>query len=156
MKIKFVVLGKTHIPFVKEGEQIFKSRIKKYIPFQYEVLEVKKNHSTDTKLVKKLEAAAVLKITQPGDFVVLLDEKGKSMSSRKFSEWIQHKLNLSYKNIVFVVGGAFGFDDDLKKRADAKLSLSEMTYSHQMIRIIFLEQLYRAFTILRNEKYHND
>ena len=144
------------MPFVKEGVAMFSTRIKNYSSFEYEVIDIKKNKFKDPKGIKKWEAEALLHLLSPSDHVILLDENGKSFTSRKFSDWLQQKMNLSYKSVVFIVGGAFGFDESLKQRADALLSISDMTFSHQLIRVIFLEQLYRAFTILKNEKYHND
>ncbi len=144
------------MPFVRDGEQVFSTRIKNYSSFDYEVIDIKKNKFKDPKGVKKWEAEAILNVLSPSDHVILLDEKGKSFTSRNFSNWLQQKMNLSYKSVVFVIGGAFGFDESLKKRSDGLVSISDMTFSHQLIRVIFLEQLYRAFTIIKNEKYHND
>ena len=105
--------------------------------------------------LKKKESVEILKRIKPGDFVVLLDERGKKMSSEKFASFIQDKMNTSTRHLVFVIGGAFGFDDEVYQRANSKLSLSDMTFSHRMIRLLFTEQLYRAFTILRGEPYHH-
>lgn len=156
MKLELWCIGKTFFSFVKEGEQEFEKRINKYLPFANQVIEVKaKSKAPD--VIKNLEGEKILSLLKPTDFLWLLDEKGKSFSSRKFATQLQTKFNDSgYKRIVFLVGGAYGFSDEVYQRANGKLSLSEMTYSHQLIRLIFLEQLYRAFTILNNEPYHND
>jgi len=116
MKIKLIVVGKTNMPFVKEGASIFQKRIKNYASFEYQIVEPKKNKSNDSKVVKKIESEVILKYLNSKDHLILLDENGKTMNSRKFSEWLQHKMNLSLKSIVFVVGGAFGFDERLIKR----------------------------------------
>lgn len=105
---------------------------------------------------KEQEGRLILNALQTGDYVVLLDERGKELTSMQFSQFLQKKLQIPQKRIIFVTGGAFGFSDEVYKRADEKLSLSKMTFSHQMIRAVFTEQLYRAMTILRGEKYHHE
>jgi 23S rRNA (pseudouridine1915-N3)-methyltransferase len=157
MEIKLLLIGKTSMSFAGDGLQEFSKRISRYHKFSSEVLEISKKYKTAVaQVVKKEEANSILKKIVPSDFLVLLDENGKNHSSREFANWLQKQLNLSHKRIVFLVGGAFGFDEKIYARANYKLSLSKMTYSHQLIRVIFTEQLYRAFTIIRNEKYHND
>lgn len=156
MEFLFLLTGVTTDSFVKEGMDLYASRIKHYVNF--EIREIKPGKKGSKKLVKeqkKQEAAAIMKHLEKSDFLVLLDEHGKQYTSRRFADFIQKKMNAGYKRIVFLVGGAYGFDEALKNRADALLSLSEMTFPHQLIRIIFLEQLYRAYTILNNEPYHN-
>lgn len=156
MKIELWSVGKTFFSFVKEGEQEFEKRINKYLPFSNEVIEIKSKNKAPT-AIKEKEGEKILSLLKPGDFLWLLDEKGKRFSSRKFATQLQAKFNDSgNKRLIFLIGGAFGFSDAVYQRANAKLSLSEMTYSHQLIRLIFLEQLYRAFTILNHEPYHND
>jgi 23S rRNA (pseudouridine1915-N3)-methyltransferase len=105
---------------------------------------------------KSKEGDEILKHAAKADFVILLDEKGKSFRSKEFASFLQKQMNSGIKNLMFVVGGAFGFSDKVYEKADLKVSLSEMTFSHQMIRLLFTEQLYRAFTILKNEPYHNE
>ena len=112
--------------------------------------------SADTKKVKDKEGELILKKIIPGDYVILLDDKGKEFTSTQFAAYLEGLFNQSLKNICFVAGGAYGFSDELYKRANAKLSLSKMTISHQIVRDIFSEQLYRAFTIINNEPYHHE
>ncbi len=112
--------------------------------------------SADTKKVKDKEGELILKKIIPGDYVILLDDKGKEFTSTQFAAYLEGLFNQSLKNICFVAGGAYGFSDELYKRANAKLSLSKMTFSHQIVRAIFSEQLYRAFTIINNEPYHHE
>lgn len=156
MKISIIQFGKTHFPFVDEGCDVFASRLKHYVKFETTTLELPpKQRSADGDLVKKAEAVLLLKKIQPTDYLILLDEKGESFSSRQFAAKLQ-KLGNTHASCVFVIGGAFGFSDEVYARANAKLSLSAMTFSHQLIRVLFLEQLYRAFTIIKGEPYHND
>ena len=155
MKISFWVIAKTSEKYITEGISIYKKRLKHYTNFDY--LEFKVKSSGNSKQVKSSEADSILSKLQKDDYLVLLDEKGNDFTSRQFAANIENKLNQgSVKRIVYVVGGAYGFDDKLYQRANEKLSLSKMTFSHQMIRVFFVEQLYRAFTIIRGEKYHND
>lgn len=157
MKIEFLVVGKTQISFVKTGEQEYLKRLKHYVPITYKLIaDVKKGKGRSQDELKKKEGEAILAAIQPSDFVVLLDEGGKEMSSVQFSKFINEKLLHGTKRLVFVVGGAYGFSDEVYKRSQWKLSLSQMTFSHQMVRMIFLEQLYRAFTIIRGEPYHHE
>lgn len=132
------------------------NRLKFYISFTLEVIpDIKnaKNLSEDNQ--KKLEGDEILKRINPGDELILLDENGKSFTSEGFSELLQKKMNSGLKNLIFVIGGPYGFSDAVYARATSKISLSKMTFSHQMIRLFFVEQIYRAFTILRNEPYHH-
>jgi len=145
------------MPFVEEGTTTFLKRISRYNRFTTDTLLLPKKYKTaSSEILRKMEGDLLLDKIASGDYLVLLDEKGKEFTSRSFASWIQKQLNQSHKRIVFVIGGAFGFDKQVYDRADFKLSLSQMTYSHQLIRVIFTEQLYRAFSILNNEKYHND
>ncbi|MCU0441466.1 MAG: 23S rRNA (pseudouridine(1915)-N(3))-methyltransferase RlmH [Bacteroidia bacterium] len=156
MKITLFQFGKTHLSFVDEGCVLFTKRLKHYVKFDTITLELPpKQRSADGDLVKKSEAALLLKKIQPNDYVILLDEKGKNYSSRQFAATLQTLAN-THASCVFVIGGAFGFADEVYARANAQLSLSSMTFSHQVIRVLFLEQLYRAFTIIKGEPYHND
>jgi len=146
--------GKSKYSFIEEGAKLFCDRLKHYTRFESIVLTPKYKSKEPLK-VKQTEAELILKKLKTNDFVVLLDEKGKTYTSRAYAAQLS-KWQMSHPSIVFVIGGAFGFDDSLLKRSNSKLSLSDMTYSHQLIKLIFLEQLYRAFTILKGESYHND
>ncbi len=157
MEIVFLLTGATDETYLKEGMEKYASRISHYIRFS--TAEIKLNRREMKKPpdeLMKAEAAAVEKYLEPGDFLVILDEHGRQYSSREFSGFLQKKMNAGTKRLIFLVGGAWGFDPAIKKRAGASLSVSKMTFPHQLIRVIFMEQLYRAFTILRNEPYHND
>lgn len=137
--------------------KLYQQRLTHYLPFQLQVLpDVKTGKSASTDALKKAEAQLVIKKLGSDDTLILLDEKGKAFSSRQFATWIEKHQMSGTKKLVFLIGGAFGFSDELYARANAQLSLSNMTFSHQMIRLFFLEQLYRANTILKNEPYHND
>ena len=157
MKIRLIVVGKTNADYLKTGESDYEERLKHYCKFEELIITPIKNSGKLAKKDLKIkEGELILKNIDPMDQLVLLDEKGKSFSSIDFSNFLNQKLLDSTKRLVFVVGGAFGFSEEIYKRADSKLSLSKMTFSHQMIRLIFKEQLYRAFTILKGEKYHHE
>lgn len=156
MKIKFICVGKTGHTFLEAGELEYLKRLKHYIQLErVEIPDIKQAKNLSKSQINVLEGKEILAKVSPSDTIILLDENGQKFSSLKFSEFIQQKLNTGIKTLVFVVGGAYGFSDELYHAASAKISLSEMTFSHQMVRMIFLEQLYRAFTILRNEPYHH-
>ena len=155
MKIKCIAIGKTKSQDFSSLIKSYLSKITHYINFEFIIInEIKsiKNKS----IQKNKEAEAILKNIKADSHIILLDENGKELSSVFFSKFMQHHLNSSKKEIIFIIGGAYGFSDKLLKRANEKISLSKMTFSHQMVRIIFLEQLYRSFTILKNEPYHNN
>jgi 23S rRNA (pseudouridine1915-N3)-methyltransferase len=157
MKIRLIVVGKTNANYLKTGESDYEERLKHYCKFEELIIPpIKNGGKLSNKDLKIKEGKLILKNIDPMDQLVLLDEKGKSFSSADFSNFLNQKLLDSTKRLVFVVGGAFGFSEEIYKRADSKLSLSKMTFSHQMIRLIFKEQLYRAFTILKGEKYHHE
>jgi len=156
MKITLIQLGKTHFKFVDTGFDEFAGRLTHYTKFENTVIELPaKLRSADGEQVKKAEGELLLKKIQPTDYLILLDEKGATYSSREFASTLQ-KLANTHAIFVFVIGGAFGFSQQVYDRANAKLSLSKMTFSHQLIRLIFIEQLYRAYTIMKGEPYHND
>ena len=156
MQILFWVIGKTHFKGIVELEADFSKRISTYIPFSVETISGFKVYK-EKELLKSEEAKKILSELKPEDYLILLDEKGRSHNSREFANSIQRHLTYTTaKRLIFLVGGAFGFDQTLYNRANEMLSLSKMTYSHQLIRIIFLEQLYRAFSIIHNHPYHND
>jgi len=157
MKITLLTIGKTDEKYLKDGMDIYHKRLGHYIPL--EILEIpvpKKWNNLQPSLLKQKEGEIILRHMEKSDYPVLLDEKGRSFSSMEFSSFLQKQMNLSVKNLLFVVGGPWGFSDEVYKKAALKISLSPMTFSHQMIRLFFLEQLYRAFSILRNEAYHNE
>lgn len=156
MNIKLIVVGKTDVAFVREGFGQYQSRLKHYVAFSYEeipALRDQKGASPAT--IKEREAALILKRIEGADRVVLLDEHGKEYTSEGFSDYLQKQMNAGVRTLAFVVGGAFGFAPEVYAAATDRLSLSQMTFNHQMVRLFFAEQLYRAFTILRHEPYHN-
>ncbi len=157
MKLKLVVIGKTDDRYIIEGLRKYQTRLKHYISFEYlELPDVKKNRNLSQEQQKNMEGAVLLNTIQPGDYVVLLDEKGKMHTSREFAAYVEKRMVSGTKRMVYFIGGPYGFSDELYNRANAKVSLSRMTFSHQLVRLIFFEQLYRAMTILRNEPYHHD
>ncbi len=156
MKIKVICIGKTGKSFLVEGENEYLKRLKRYIPFEkIEIPDVKNAKNMSIGLVKSAEGKEILNKTDPSDYVILLDEKGKEYSSEKFAGFLQNRFNMGGKSIVFIIGGAYGFSDEAYHRADTKMALSKMTFSHQMIRMLFFEQVYRAMTILKGEPYHH-
>jgi len=156
MKIKVICIGKTGKNFLSEGEREYLGRLKHYVKVEkIELTDIKNARKLSKDQVKTEEGKLLLTEIDAGDQVYLLDERGKSYSSEKFSDFLQKRFNQGGKGLVFVIGGAYGFSDEMYARAQGKVSLSEMTFSHQMIRMIFFEQLYRAMTILRGEPYHH-
>ncbi len=157
MKITLLTVGKTDRDWVKQGLDIYVSRLKHYIPFAITEIPELKNVSALTKeQIKVREGELILKNIRPDDDVILLDERGKEYSSVELAETIRNKISYIGKDLVFVIGGAYGFSEAVYRRANSKLSLSRMTFSHQMVRAIFAEQIYRAFTIIRGEPYHHE
>ena len=157
MKITLLTVGKTDRDWVKQGLDIYMSRLKHYIPFSIvEIPELKNVSSLSKDQIKSKEGELLFKNIRPIDDVILLDERGKEYSSTEFAKVLQDKITHSGKDIVFIIGGAYGFSEDIYKRANSKMSLSRMTFSHQMVRAIFAEQIYRAFTIMRGEPYHHE
>ena len=157
MKITLLTVGKTDRDWVKQGLDLYMSRLKHYIPFTLtEIPELKNVSSLSESQIKTKEGELILKQLRPSDDVILLDEKGKQYSSIEFSRLIQDKMTYSGRDIVFVIGGAYGFAPEVYDRASSKISLSKMTFSHQMVRTIFVEQVYRAFTIMKGEPYHHE
>ena len=153
MKIKLVAFTRQDEPYITEGLNEYIKRIKRYTPFQTVLL--KPVSSNELTRVREQEGSTLLKELDETDFVVLLDAGGKQLSSEEFSVLLQQQMNSSRKSLVFVIGGAYGFSAEVLKRANFKLALSKMTFPHQLCRLIFVEQLYRAFSILNNEKYHH-
>ena len=157
MKIAFMVVGKTTDTDLQKLQDQYCQRLKHYVNFENIVIpELKNTKSLSIEQQKDKEGELILKAIDPSDDVVLLDDKGKQYSSIGFSEFIQRKMNATTRRLVFVVGGPYGFSSAVYDRANAKLSLSLMTFSHQMIRLLFVEQVYRAFTILKGEPYHHE
>jgi len=157
MKIALLLTGKTDKDWVKQGLDIYVSRLKHYIPFGIiEIPELKNVSSLSKDQIKIREGELILKNIRPSDDVILLDEKGKQYTSMEFSKYLQDKISYVGRDMVFVIGGAYGFSDEVYRRADSKISLSNMTFSHQMVRAIFAEQIYRAFTIMKGEPYHHE
>lgn len=156
MQIKLICIGKSVKGFLEDGEKHYLDKLKHYINFKVEMYpDVKQSKQTSEDEIKKKEGELFLSKISPSDTVVLLDERGKQYSSVDFSEYLQGYMNRGLKTLVFVVGGPYGFSDEIYKRANGQLSLSKMTMTHQMIRLFFIEQVYRAMTILRNEPYHH-
>ena len=157
MKITLLTVGKTDKDWVKQGIDIYTSRLKHYIPFSIsEIPELKNVSSLSKDQIKAREGELILKNVKPTDDVILMDEHGKDYTSVDFASFLQKKISYEGKDIVFVIGGAYGFSEEVYRRANGKISLSKMTFSHQMVRAIFTEQLYRAFTIMRGEPYHHE
>lgn len=157
MKITLLTVGKTDRDWVRQGLDIYVSRLKHYIPFILtEIPELKNVSALSKDQIKIKEGELILKNIRPADDVILLDEHGKEYSSVQLAKILQDKISYECKDIVFVIGGAYGFSDAVYERANSKLSLSKMTFSHQMVRTIFAEQLYRAFTIMKGEPYHHE
>lgn len=157
MNIKLLVVGKTLKGFINDGVEEYVKRLKHYTNFSIEVIaDVKNSASFSSQQLQKQEALLIEKHINSENCVIILDEHGKQYKSMEFANMLQQKMNTSIKSIVFVVGGAYGFAEDIKKKYNNKISLSTMTFSHQMVRLFFVEQLYRAFTILNNEPYHNE
>ena len=157
MKITLLVVGRTTERYFTEAIDEYKNRLKHYIPFDLEIIpELKNTKNLSETQQKEKEGELILKQIQPGDHLVLLDERGKEYSSIKFAQFIEKKTHSVSRRLVFVVGGPYGFSEKVYDMAQEKLSISKMTFSHQMIRMIFLEQIYRAMTILNNEPYHHE
>lgn len=156
MKISFWAVGKTHEPYVKAGVEDFTKRIGNYFPVQWNILPVPKGAGTLSEAdLKKREGEMILDFLKEGDYPIALDERGKELTSKSFANFVQQRGNESVKNLIFLIGGAFGFDEGVLKRAKFQWSLSPLTFPHQLVRLILAEQVYRACTILRNEKYHH-
>lgn len=157
MKITLLTVGKTDKDWVKQGLDIYVSRLKHYVPFSMtEIPELKNVSALSKDQIKTREGELILKNIRTSDDVILLDERGKQYSSMELAGVIRDKMTYGGRDIVFVIGGAYGFSEAVYARADAKLSLSLMTFSHQMVRAIFVEQIYRAFTIIKGEPYHHE
>ncbi len=156
MKITLILNGKTEEDYLLKGFSIYEQRLKHYVSFETVVIPALKNmKALSIEQMKQREGELIIKNIHTADKLILLDENGKEFNSINFSGFFQQQMNSGVKNIVFVVGGPYGFSDEIYKRANLKISLSKMTFSHQMVRLFFVEQLYRAMTILKNEPYHH-
>jgi len=157
MKVEFWSIGKTNESYLKEGMSIYEKRIQHYLKMEILLFpDIKNAKNIKSKQLKEKEGALFLKKIQKRDCIILLDERGKAFTSVSFATFIERQLQHSYSKIIFIVGGAYGFSPAMYERANFQLQLSKMTFSHQMIRLFFLEQFYRAMTILKNEQYHNE
>ena len=154
MKLSILSVGKAHESYIKEGVELFTKRIGHYYPIDWQLITPSK--LTEPIQIKKAEAANILKSIMATDVLVLLDETGKMLSSPGLSKLIQQKTNQSAQRVVFLIGGAYGVEDEIKKRANFTWSLSELVFPHMLVRLILAEQVYRACSILANEKYHHE
>ena len=156
MNVKLITIGKTSVSFLIEGEAEYQKRLKHYMRFErVDLNDIKSAQKLSQNEVKKKEGALLLSKLDANDYVVLLDERGSQMGSIQFAKWFEKKTISGVRNVVFIIGGAFGFDQAVYDRANEKISLSDLTFSHQMVRLFFLEQLYRIASILKGEKYHH-
>ncbi len=155
MKIKIIVVGKTREKFLQQGEKDFQKRLTRYCHLDWTIIKEEKITGNKTgQIVKLKEAEKILNQVSKGDYVIALDQTGDQMSSVELAEFVQHKMNEGVRELTFIIGGALGLDESILKTATKILSLSRMTFTHEMSRLIVLEQLYRAFTILKGTKYH--
>jgi 23S rRNA (pseudouridine1915-N3)-methyltransferase len=156
LKIKVLTIGKTKASYLQEGEEEYKKRLSFYTTLEWIILQDVSSKGMSHELIKEKEAPLFLKHIKAEDKVWLLDERGKTFTSMEFSQQIQKNMNAGTKTLILIIGGAFGFHSSLYDRADAKVSLSALTFSHEMVRLFLLEQLYRAHTILKGESYHHE
>lgn len=157
MKITLLVIGKTDAAYLADGIGEYVKRLNHYISFDIEVIpDIRKKPNLTAMQQKTLEGELILNKLQPGKELHLFDENGHQYSSREFARFLEKKMASGIKELVFVVGGPFGFSDEVYKNAATKISLSKLTFSHQMVRLLCVEQIYRAFTILKGEPYHHD
>lgn len=157
MKIELAVIGKTSIGYLKQGIDEYIKRLKHYVPFEIKYIDdIKNTKNISEDQQKRTEGAKILSLLDKSDFVVLLDEHGKEYTSIQYSSYIQKRMLSGAKKVVFVIGGPYGFSQEVYERANDKISFSKMTFNHEMIRLIFTEQLYRAYTIINHEPYHHE
>ena len=156
MKIKLIQIGKTGKKFLIEGEEEYAKRLKFYIPIErIEISDIKNSKNLTVDQIKQQEGELILQKIQPGEQVYILDEKGKEFSSEEFAQFLQQRFNQGGHALTLIIGGPYGFSEQVYKAAQGKISISRMTFSHQMIRMILLEQVYRGMTILKGEPYHH-
>jgi 23S rRNA (pseudouridine1915-N3)-methyltransferase len=156
MKVELWAIGKTNESYLETGIAVFEKRLKNYLPFTWAIWPDVKVKTNDPVLLKKEEGMRLLSKINADDYIVLLDERGMQPTSVELAHWMERQLASSSRRLIFIIGGAFGFSPEVYARANAQLALSKLTFSHQMVRLFFMEQLYRAMTILKNEPYHND
>lgn len=157
MEIVLITVGKTKTRFIEAGIEEYKNRLKRYIVFSIiQLADIRTSKAMSEKVQKEREGQMILDKLSPADYMVLLDEKGKEFTSVEFSTYMEKLMASGRKRIVFIVGGPYGFSQPVYERADSKLSLSRMTFNHEMVRMFFIEQIYRAFTILKGEPYHHE
>ncbi len=157
MKILLVVVGKTSTPYIASAVEEYVKRVNRYVPLEIVTIpDQRSSRALTEEIQKQREGTAILATLQGGDHVVLLDERGRELTSREFAAEIDRRMVQGLKRLVYVVGGPYGFSEEVYRRADSKLSLSRMTFTHEMVRLFFTEQIYRAMTILRGEPYHHD
>lgn len=157
MKIELAVIGKTSIGYLKQGIDEYIKRLKHYVPFEIKYIDdIKNTKNISEDQQKRTEGAKILSLLDKSDFVVLLDEHGKEYTSMQYSSYMQKRMLSGVKKVVFVIGGPYGFSQEVYDRANDKISFSKMTFNHEMIRLIFTEQLYRAYTIINHEPYHHE
>jgi 23S rRNA (pseudouridine1915-N3)-methyltransferase len=157
MKIELWVVGKTGQEFVDRGLTEFCGRIKHYLPFELQVIpDLKNTKNLSPQQIKERESELILNLIRTGDCLVLLDEHGREFTSLQFSKYLERKMHTVSKSLIFIIGGPYGFSQKVEEIAHEKIALSRMTFSHQLVRLIFAEQLYRALTILTHEPYHHE
>jgi len=157
MKVTLIVVGKTDEKYLEQGIDKYLKRINKYLQFDIDTIpDIKNSKNMSTTVQKEKEGELILKKIQQGDYVILLDEKGKTFTSKEFASHLNSIYVSGYKRLIFIIGGPYGFSNDIYNRCNGKISLSKMTFSHQIIRLIFVEQFYRAQTILKGEPYHHE
>ncbi len=157
MKIELAVIGKTSIGYLKQGIDEYIKRLKHYVSFEIKYIDdIKNTKNISEDQQKRTEGTKILSLLDKSDFVVLLDEHGKEYTSIQYSSYIQKRMLSGSKKVVFVIGGPYGFSQEVYDRANDKISFSKMTFNHEMIRLIFSEQLYRAYTIINHEPYHHE
>ncbi len=157
MKIQFWTIGKAHETYVREGIEEFTKRISKYYPVEWKILPAaRQTVNTSTIETKKKEALTIMNALLQDDYLVLLDEKGKQLNSPDLAKFIEARGNSGIRNVIFLIGGAFGVDDQIKNRSNFSWSLSMLVFPHQLVRLVLSEQIYRACSIIRNEKYHHE
>lgn len=157
MKLKLVTVGKTDMDWVRTGMAVYRDRLVHYANFTItELPDIKNASSLSREQIKTKEGELILKNLNPGDHVILMDEKGREFTSTAWASWLGDRMSHLSGDLVFVIGGPYGFSDAVYARSNGMISLSRMTFSHQMVRVIFIEQLYRGFTIIRGEPYHHE
>lgn len=157
MKILLIVIGKTDLEWLRTGIDLYTDRISRFVQFEIQVIpDLRNTRNMEPAVQKVREGESILKLLQPSDDVFLLDDKGREMSSPELAQWLEKRMAQSSKRLVFIIGGPYGFSADVYNRVPSRISLSRMTFSHQMVRLIFVEQLYRAFSIINNLPYHHE